>query len=141
MLEINVKTLEYEVDLRLRHEKTLVCGESSTGKSMLFNIIKNYETVNKTGRFICINADNIINGDYTGIVSVLKKAQDNIILIDHGNHILDIDEISEAVYKDVDRNNYYIIMGRSILIGNTMCDIAEPFVTENRIELEYLFEE
>lgn len=141
MLEIKVETLEYEVDLRLRHEKTLVCGESSTGKSLLFNVIKNHEAVNKTDRFICINADNIINGDYTSIISVLKKAHNKIILIDHANHILDIDEISEIVYSDVDRNNYYIIIGRSILIGNNMCDIAEPLVTENRIELEYLFEE
>lgn len=141
MKQIKLQTLQYNVDITLKGWLTILCGESATGKSFIYNTINNYKFINNTCDYVCIDVDNIKNKEYMSVINLLKNTKDGIIIIDQANHILRVNEILEFIRKDYDSGNYYLLIGRTLPIGIDSYEFAEPIIENNIISIEYLFED
>ena len=134
--QLNSFIFDMSADIRTRSGKTSLVGDSATGKTLLFNIIKS-ELDNDT---IFIDYDSIDSKDILDTIakSIETDWKDKIILIDEAD---DIFRTSRKLYTavDLDDNNEYIIAGRNVLLlSMDITDIAEIAIDGKTISLKYL---
>lgn len=108
---IKFKVGEYSIEVELKDRLTIIKGDSGTGKSLLYKLIK--ERANK--KVITIDADKALvgNGDKTAyeiVMGLLKGNSGHLVVIDNADIILN-KQLREYIAKDV--KNQYIIFGRS----------------------------
>lgn len=138
MNHLKFKADEFEIDLILRNKCTIICGDSATGKTFLFETLRDSETL-KNVYFINYNSvKNVEN--YNVAVDYIKKSSGKIIVIDQADDIQQInDKMMYVINKDA--KNTFIIIGREPAIIHNYSDVAELNIEDNRITLNYLMEE
>lgn len=123
----------WDVDIRLRQGITILDGKSASGKTLLFNIIKNQVTLGELNNTLCID-------DFTEDPSIteqkLKSIRNGFIIIDHADRIVSNNSnIIEHINNDLD--NYYILIGRAILIYHGLESLAVPVIEGNKVSIRY----
>lgn len=101
---IKTRHTSFEVDLHLENNITFICGDSGTGRTVLFSILEEYSTEDK--RIKCFNYLDK-NGSYK---SSIKKSKGKLFVIDNADILLDDKTRS---YIALDGKNQYIIIGRN----------------------------
>ena len=120
--------------LNFRTNLTMVMGDSSTGKSLLFEYIKK-DAVENNRNFICIdyNSKNLID-----IESVIKNSDGKVFFIDNADILL-----SKALryYISLDKKNQYIVFNH-ILDGYraNKNSFAELKIDSKKGYLKYLLD-
>lgn len=112
--ETSTLRLEYrdlvKFDLNIRKYITQINGDSGTGKTLLVDCINTIAINNETND-IEFDVSNIKLITNKKSISELKDASNCLIIIDRADLLL-TDEITEFIYKDMDRGNTYLIFGR-----------------------------
>lgn len=135
-LQFQLKDCKYKVDLRLKTDMTGIYGESGSGKTYLYNIIKTHESLDRTGKILCIDDKNKYDA-----IRKLNVAEESIIVIDQANHVLGIEEIRKLIAKDCLRGNYYILIGRQLPIQIRLSEMAQMHIKDDVISISYDFGE
>lgn len=134
MKTIQFNNMQYKVDIQLRQDITILDGDSATGKTMLFDTIKDYTILEGIQNILCIN-------EFTEtpdiILSRLRKMYNGIILIDHAERIMKHMEVTKHINNDL--NNYYVLIGRSLPVYTDLRYLAIPVITEDIIGVKYKF--
>lgn len=141
MKHIKFKIEPYNIDILLKKRITNLCGESATGKSLIYEMLKGYNTMNLNETYVCIDALNMFNIDADSITNKLNKLNNTIIIIDQANHFLNNYKIEQFIRKDYKKENYYILLGRTLGVVSAMSELAEPVIDGNNISIKYLFED
>ena len=94
----------YEVDFILETNVTFIVGDSGTGKTAVFSLLKELAAENKT-----IKCYNYLDKK-TGYRTAIKRANGKLIIIDNADILLD-DEM--RWYIATDGKNQYILIGRN----------------------------
>lgn len=129
--------LGVKFDLELKGNKTIVCGKSATGKTMLVNTIKEYSGGYNSPELRRYNTDNII------VVSKENKQRINeyhkqLFIIDRADLILSAEDI-EVINNDTDDNRYLIFARKPLGIYLSPNYFAE-LIDEGGIRIKYLFD-
>lgn len=91
-------------DLKFLHELLLIDGDSGTGKSLFYKLIKS-NTLNDDST-LCINKDMA----HINIASILKDTFNKLVVIDNADIILG--PMERHIIASGNNNNQYIILGR-----------------------------
>lgn len=92
------------VDFRFTNNITILTGDSGTGKTLAFSLIRECMAVNP--KLLCINYL-----DYqSDIRDMISRADGKLVVIDNADILLD-DETRK--YISLDGNNQYLIIGRN----------------------------
>lgn len=135
---IRTKSEDYEIDLKLRGSRTVISGDSGSGKSFLFEVLRKAKST-KNMLFIDY-AYAQSEGNYDAMVSFIENSTDKIFVMDQADAIQRIkDDMMLAI--NLDSRNKFIIIGRHPEIIYNISDICHVVVEDNRITLEYDFEE
>lgn len=140
----NTNTLNIETNtgikfnLVLKGYKTIVCGNSATGKTLLCNVINGYmqDSLNdpvlrkyNTDNIFILNAQN---------KQELKTIRYKLIIVDRADLILDDTDI-EIINSDTDINKYLIFSRKPLGIYISPNYFGELKDKGDGIEIEYLF--
>ena len=132
-MELKFEYERIQVELNLKSRVTILSGDSGTGKSYLYNTVKNFSVENDMGdNILCID---IGNYQLVGL-SDLRNRKNSIIFIDQADDILE-GELYDFYYNDHD--NYYVIIGRSF--ANGVDQLARPVIKGKHIGIKYLTED
>ncbi len=139
MKKLLVKSEEYEIELDLRSNITVITGDTATGKSFFYDKMRRVEDRDD---IVCINYESIRpKANYDAMVNYIKQSEHKIFVIDHADDIQRKDDtLMYAINTDYGTNTFIVIGRRPKLIYN-MSDIAEIDVSNNKIRLEYSFPE
>lgn len=128
----------HNINLVFKHNCTLVDGDSSIGKSYIYDCI-NTESKLGLNNIICCNEDSKVYG--SGLLALFKDLNNRVILVDNADIVLTNGE-KEFVTKDK-RNQYILIARWSSSFGVSLKNIANLKYDETKdlFYLEYEFEE
>ena len=101
---IKTRHTSFQVDFQLENNITFLCGDSGTGKSVVFSFLKELSAEDK--RIKCFNYLDW-NKSYK---SSIKRSKGKLIIIDNADILLDD---AMRSYIAFDGNNQYIIIGRN----------------------------
>lgn len=134
--EIKAKSKDYEIDLQLRSDRTVIIGDSGSGKTFLFELIQRLKT-NKKIAFI--NYHNVRSEtNYELMISNIKNSEGIVFFIDQFDNIQrENNKICKAI--DADRSNSFIIIGRHPEINYDVLDVCHVVIENHKITLEYDF--
>lgn len=137
MKTIAIKSEEYDIELLLRSNITVIMGNTATGKSFFYELMNRQSDRDD---IICINYDSIRStANYAAMVSVIEKSKEKIFVIDQADDIQRKDEaIMYAINTDNGANNF-IVIGRNPKLTYNISDLAEISIRGNKISLSYLF--
>ena len=94
----------YIVDFRFTNNITILTGDSGTGKTLVFSLIRECMAVNP--KLLCINYL-----DYqSDIRDMISRADGKLVVIDNADILLDDDT---RKYISLDDTNQYLIIGRN----------------------------
>lgn len=128
----------HKINLEFKHNCTLIDGDSSVGKSYIYDCI-NTESKLGLNNIVCCNEDSKVTG--TGLLSLFKSLNNKVILVDNADIVLTHDE-KEFVTKD--GSNQYILIARwSSSFNVSLKNIANLKYDSGKdlFYLEYEFEE
>ncbi|MCM1126122.1 MAG: ABC transporter ATP-binding protein [Lachnospiraceae bacterium] len=94
----------FVVDFKFTNNITILTGDSGTGKTASFSLIKECMALNPN--IMCLNYLDYQND----IAGIIKSAKSKLIVIDNADVLLD-DDIRK--YIAVDDKNQYLIIGRN----------------------------
>lgn len=136
---LKLKSGEHNIILDLRSNYTVICGDSATGKSFLYQKLKDAEN---TEDLILFNYDSVKSkGNYNMAVEAIKNSHEKVFIIDQVDDIQDKDDnMMLAINLDAGTNTF-ILIGRNPAITYNVSDLAEINITDNNITLQYEFEE
>ena len=136
--QLTLQTSELFIDLEFRGRRTIIQGDSGTGKSYVFDLL-NFES--KDENIIFINLELVYNiGNFNLIYNALKNIKNSLIFIDNANDIFELYPKFEDLV-DEDYNNQYVIIGRAPQIQYNISNMAELKISDGKARLEYLFPE
>ena len=134
MKELQFKYMDFiNVNIKLRQPKTVLNGDSATGKSYLYHVIEQYTQDNNRTDILCLNIDNVNLSDTEYIINKISKIENGIIVIDQADDILSDNDLWD--YVMCDNKNYYIIFGRNYYTQYT--ELAMPKISSHNMEIEY----
>lgn len=141
---LNIETQSgIKFNLVIRENKTVICGESATGKTLLCNTIKEYKELKGLADG---SADSLKKYDTNNII-ILDKSNKNelsnlkhkLIIIDRADLILDRKNIRMINY-DTDINKYLLISRKPLGIDIIPNNFGEFRNKNGVIEIEYIFD-
>lgn len=125
---------EIDIELELKTRRTILCGNSGTGKTYLYSLLEGYNLVDNEDKIKCIDIDNVDRENPHFIVNSLQNLVDYVIIIDQADDVFAYDVIRQFVMND--RNNYYILIGRKC--STYFTELAEPVITDKTAKIRYL---
>lgn len=136
MNKLAVKLDELEIDFELRSTKTVVQGDSATGKTYVYELLHSEYGISSL--FFINYHDVEAESNAKMICETLRKMRNKIIIIDQANDVFDTcSELENIVDRDI--NNHYILMGRTLRIHHNISDMAELEIKNGKASLKYLF--
>jgi len=138
MTKVEYSKALYKVSLFLRGPRVLIRGESSSGKSLIANDLKELGVDARRRSDTQNPYYNIYVFDYTtdNLIYQLKSISNGLIIIDNADVILDSKAIT---YINNDLNNAYIILGRSVPGLELTPNYIGHIVTEGSDEYRSLY--
>ena len=122
------------IDLRFRGNKTILYGDSGTGKSLIVTLLSRIQS--DTSWLALYNADNVLLINSNNRAEIYK-ANRRLIIIDKGERII-TDSIVSKINSD--RINRYLIMTRkSFGIDVSPNHYATLIRENNTLKLDYKF--
>lgn len=138
-MKTNFKSRGYEIDLDLRSHITVINGDSATGKSFFYYLMSR---VKDRDDIICINYESTRpKANYDALVKTVEASTNKLIIIDQADDIQREDDSLMYVINTDQRNNTFIVIGRSPRLLYNISDMAEIKINNNQIKLEYSFPE
>lgn len=127
---------DIEIDLIFKTGLTVIRGDSSVGKSVIYNMFSADAGAGNVFNFNVVHIDVGMVENNIDIESIIKKAKNSLIIIDNGDIV-----ISDNMrgYISTDENNQYIIMSHSVM-GYTFrskYNSAKMIFKNNRLTLKY----
>ena len=134
MKQLKCKSGEFEIDLALRSRCTIICGDSASGKTSLFETLKNVKSLQNV---YLINYDSVKNiENYNVVADYIKRSSGKFIVIDQADDIQSMnDDIMYAI--NMDDKNTFIIIGREPALIYNYLDVAELEIKNNKFTLNY----
>ena len=121
-------------NFKFRGNKTIVCGESSTGKTLMCTIISSYIEDNNTG-LKPYNTDNIfVVNRYNK--DKLKEQKGKFIIIDRAEMLLDDNDVN-TINSDRGLNRYLIFCRKALGIEVSPNHYANIVKNNKSLELYY----
>lgn len=134
MKEVKFVYMDFiNVDIKLRQRITVLNGNSSTGKSYLYNIIKEYVQEKKIKNILCLDVNNASGDNAQYTLNKLEKIKNGIIIMDYADNLLADNEIYDYVMSDME--NYYMLLGRKCF--EHYYELAKPKITKTSIGIQY----
>lgn len=135
MANLKCKSGEFEIDLELRGRCTIICGDSATGKTFLYDTLKDTENLNDVYLINYNAVKNIEN--YKAATEYIKTHSGKIIVIDQAD---DIQSLNDDIMYTINQNNdnKFIIIGRAPALIYNYSDVAELEIKDNKFKLNYL---
>lgn len=99
-------------ELLIERNITVITGDSGTGKTKLFNLVKNYSLYRKNSGITLKCKKNIDYLDKGNWESKIKELDDSIIFIDEGADFVKTYEFAKLISSS---SNYYVIISRESL--------------------------
>ncbi len=132
--ELKFVYMDYlSVDIVLKQRKTVLNGDSATGKSYLYNVIAQYAQEEKRSDILCINVDNFDAEDVDYTIEKIKRLKNGIVVIDQADDILSNEKLYEYIF--LDQKNFYIIMSRKYY--EKYSELARTKISKNNISIQY----
>lgn len=103
----------YNVDIKIKHKKTILTGDSGTGKTALL------EAVNNTDGCILVDKDRLKSDkNLESLKADLEngKFENKVVLIDDGDTLLNIDGVRNVINND--NKSIYVITARNPRLYN-----------------------
>lgn len=127
---------ELEIDFELRSNKTVIQGDSSTGKTYVYELLHSEYKGSDVFFINYYDIETPINAKM--MCDALKEMKNKFIIIDQANDVFEVcSELEDIV--DEDKNNQYILMGRTLKMHYNISDMAELKIVNNKATLTYLF--
>lgn len=130
--KIQFNTGKYVFDFRFNDAITVICGDSSIGKTLFYNKLM-YEALSKNNeQFQFINFRDKANIDL-----LLSNFKSKVIIIDNADILID-GVLSSKIRKD--KSNQYILMGRRVSRYRVGRDSITTIKENNhKFTLRYIF--
>ena len=111
-ISVTIKNRSNSYSFVLRRNITVLCGNSGTGKTTLYSMIREYERYGKQSgvTLSCQVPVTTLEGD--NWLYELKNTRSSIVVIDEDSRFIISKEFADAVKKS---DNYYLIISRNYL--------------------------
>lgn len=103
---IQFNTGKYNFDFKLNGAITVICGDSSTGKTLFCNKLEYDAYLKGSKQYKCINFK-----DKDDVDEIISRCRGKVIVIDNADILID-SKLSKKIYRD--RSNQYILMGHRV---------------------------
>lgn len=129
--------VDIHVSLELKRELTVLSGDNGTGKTFLFNVVRDWAFENDRDDIICLSYPIYNTGEVEGVVQKLKDTHGNLVLVDNADDMRQYKDLIDLIESDL--NNYYIVMGRSF--GEDIRELARVQITKqkNHIDMRVIY--
>ena len=124
-------------NLCLKGNKTIICGESATGKSLICNILKRYMNSSNSEVLRRYGTSNLFIADYENIKKIGEQ-KNKLILIDRADILLTEYDV-EIINNDTDLNRYIIFARKPLGIYLSPNYYAIMKREGDTTTIEYLF--
>lgn len=113
-VSFNIKNNRINFKFQIERNVTIISGDSGTGKTKLFNMVRAYELYGKKDSGITLNCKKncITLVDREDWFGKLDSTVDSIVFIDEASEFLRTQEFARAIQKS---DNYYVIITRESL--------------------------
>lgn len=134
--ELNVEDIYGNIfDFKFKGQKTVIGGDSGTGKSFLCSLIEKLDSVDDTDKLYDTSNIVLINKKN---VDILRSLRDKFIIIDRSEMLLGEKEV-EFINDDFDKNRYLIFTRKHIGILVSPNYYADIKNNQSTFTLEYEF--
>lgn len=135
MRTIKCKVGKFTIDFQMRHQITLLCDDSATGKSFVFTLLKNAKI---KGVFL-LDVDSLKSfSSNEDVFQALKSSNTNTVIIDEADAVFECcDGLQTMIEQDL--KNDYILISRSNTIRTDISDFATLGFKDNTFSLNYYF--
>lgn len=135
----------YTIELYLRSKFTVIGGDSASGKTFLFNLLKNMDTTenaNDIENIVLINYDFVKSkGNYNAMVDIIKGSQNKLFVIDQADAIQRKNDAMMLAINLDSGHNTFILIGRQPAITYNISDLCHLKIEKDKISLVYDFDE
>lgn len=125
----------YNINIKLKHKKTILTGDSGTGKTALLEAINN-----RLDDCILVDKDRLKSDkNLKSLLDDLKsgKYDNKIVLIDDGDTLLNIDNVRNTINND--SKSIYVITARNPRLYNVNCkNYASIAASGTELSIKYL---
>lgn len=137
MRMLNMVVDDKKINLELRDSITVICGDSATGKTYLYETLRDAEN---TENMYFLNYNSIKTYEnYLSAIDFLRNKRNKLIILDQADDVQNLynGEIMEEININTN-NHYFIIIGRQPNLSYFYSDIATVVIKDNTISLEYI---
>ena len=136
MRHLSIESEGYEIDLNLRSQITIICGDAEAGSSF-------YELMSREATredILCINYSLVRSkANYNMVLKTIESSKQKIIIINQADSIQKLNNaIVHAINADIGINTY-IVIGKAPNLDYKSSDLATINIHDNKITLDYLF--
>lgn len=121
--------------LIFKGDKTIVCGETATGKSLIYNTLSNLDKMDVSVKVY--DTSNIFLANKYNIYEI-GKLENKLIIIDRADILLNKNIVC-MINKDLGINKYLIFLRKPMRIELSPNYFGELIRNNNKIELRYMF--
>lgn len=113
-VSFNIKNNRINFKFQLERNVTIISGDSGTGKTKLFNMVRSYELYGKRDSGITLNCKKncVTLADKEDWFGKLERTSDSVVFIDEASSFLRSYEFARAISET---DNYYVIITRESL--------------------------
>ena len=135
MKQIKFEAYDMKVDITLKDLITILDDDTATGKTYIYNIIKMYSDMNKESKILCLNRA-FKNMSEELLIQYIEQSKAEIVVIDNANSLINNKKVTDFIC--LDRERYYLLIGRSLYVNTKVSELAYPVINNNNISIEYL---
>lgn len=126
-----LKYIDLEIDLEFKSELTIICGDNTTEKTLIYRLLGD-----EPSKYKIIFINYLTTSDALEYIILNGKIRNRLIVIDNADILLSEKRVIEGIRND-ESNQYIVMMRKYDSLAKSQKNIARLIRRENRLVLYY----
>lgn len=126
-----LKYINLEIDLEFKSELTIICGDNTTEKTLIYRLLGD-----EPSKYKIIFINYLATSDALEYIILNGKIRNRLIVIDNADILLSEKRVIEGIRND-ESNQYIVMMRKYDSLAKSQKNIARLIRRENRLVLYY----
>lgn len=126
-----LKYINLEIDLEFKSEITIICGDNTTEKTLIYKLLGD-----EPSKYKIIFINYLTTSDALEYIILNGKIRNRLIVIDNADILLSEKRVIEGIRND-ESNQYIVMMRKYDSLTKSQKNIARLIKRENKLMLYY----